>query len=396
MNKMEKAQLLKQYPLASARLNHALLKVMDANEKRGQETSLRLAKAAGGDIVEDRITVIVQLVDGSDPDDISKKIEAAGGVIVRARLDHIKARVPTSALREMAETIPGIQTIRLPERPYPCNTTISQGMGLMNAQTWQNAGFRGAGVKVAVIDKGFIGLAALQAADEIPATAISVDESGLGMETNTDHGCAVAEIVYDMAPNAQLYLIKVSDESDLQDAEAYCKENGIQIVNHSITWYGFNFFDGRAYSSVTPSPVSIVNDANSNGILWVNSAGNDQYSHALVQWRDFNNDYTLDWTGSGANVNEIGYYSAGSEIEVFLVWNSWPTTAQDFDLYLVRWTGSDWTLVSGFGGENEQTGSQPPREHVCGIRTLLGILWRRYIQVLGDIQPLLYSTFAQQ
>ena len=91
MKKQKKARLLKQYPLASARLSHALLQVMDAHEKLGKETSLRLAKAAGGDFVEDRITVIVQLVDGSDPDDISKKIEAAGGVIVRARSDHIKA-----------------------------------------------------------------------------------------------------------------------------------------------------------------------------------------------------------------------------------------------------------------------------------------------------------------
>ena len=254
--KQEKARLLKQYPLASARLSQVLLQVMDAHEKLGKETSLRLAQSAGGNVVEDRITVIVQLVAGSDPDDISKKIEADGGVVVRARLDHIKARVPTSSLRKMAETLPGVQSIRLPEKPCLYNTTISQGKGVMNAQTWQDAGFTGAGVKVAVIDLGFIGLAARQAVDEIPATAIAVDESGLGMETSTDHGCAVAETVYDMAPNAQFYLIKVEDESDLQEAEVYCKANGIRIVNHSIGWYGFNFFDGRAYSSVTPSPVS--------------------------------------------------------------------------------------------------------------------------------------------
>ena len=362
--KQEKARLLKQYPIASGRLSQLLLQVMDAHEKLGKETSLRLAQSAGGNVVENRITVIVQLVAGSDPDDISKKIEAAGGVVVRARSDHIKARVPTSSLRKLAETIPDV-FIRLPEKPFLCNTTISQGKGLMNAQTWQNAGFNGAGVKVAVIDKGFIGLAARKASDEIPATAVSVDESGLGMETNTDHGCAVAEILYDMAPNAQLYLIKVLDESDLQDAEVYCKANDIQIVNHSMVWYGYNFFDGQAYSSMTPSPVSIVNDADTNGILWVNCAGNDQHAHALIRWRDGDSDNILDWAGSGVNVNQIGYYSAGSEINVFLVWNSWPTTAQDFDLYLVRWTDSEWTIVTGFGGQDRQMGSEPPNEYVC-------------------------------
>ena len=107
-----------------------------------------------------------------------------------------------------------------------------------------------------------------------------------------------------------------------------------------------------------------MNDAYTNGILWVNPAGNDQHAHALIQWRDGDGDKMLDWAGSSNNVNQIGYYSAGSEINVFLVWNSWPTTAQDFDLYLFRWTGSTWTDVAGFGGQDGQTGSEPPSEYI--------------------------------
>ncbi|MCX6925725.1 MAG: hypothetical protein NT154_21310, partial [Verrucomicrobia bacterium] len=263
-SKREKVRLLEHYPQASARLSYVLLQVMDMHERLGKDAAVPLARAADAEVVEELITVIIQLAAVSDQDAISKQIVAAGGVVVRARPDHIKARVPTSALSVIAETIPGVHSVRIPEKPCLDNTTISQGVGVMNAQTWQTAGFKGSGVKVAIIDLGFIGLASRKAADEIPTSAISVDETGLGMETGTDHGCGVAETVYDMAPNAQLYLIKIADVSDLQNAKDYCKANGIQIVNHSVGWAGFNFFDGQTYASVAPSPISVVNDANAN------------------------------------------------------------------------------------------------------------------------------------
>ena len=110
---------------------------------------------------------------------------------------------------------------------------------------------------MAIIDARFTGLANAKAAGEIPAGAVERDESGLGMESGSDgHGVALAEIVHDMAPDAQLYLIRIADETDLEAAKDYCIANGIQVINHSLSWYGFNFFDGAAYSSMTPSPVA--------------------------------------------------------------------------------------------------------------------------------------------
>ncbi len=374
-----KERLSKQYPLSTKRLSEALLHVMDTYESEGKVFALSLVQAAGGDVLEDRITVLVSLKEGADQNAIAQTIIGAGGLIVRLQSDHIKARVPASALRTLAETVPSVQSIRLPEKPSLHNTTISEGKGLMNATAWHAAGYRGAGVKVAIIDGGFIGLAARKAADEIPASAISVDETGTGMEAGTEHGCAVAEIVYDLAPDAQLYLIKVGDSSDLVAAKDYCKANGITIVNHSMGWTGFNFFDGQAYSSMAPSPVTVVNDANANNILWVNSAGNDQHAHALAPWRDDNADNYMDWTNNYNNVNQIGYHQAGAFINVFLLWNQWPTTSSDYDFYLVRYTGSSWALVSS--SEYSQTGTQPPIENVWSnapYATYYGVVVSKY------------------
>jgi hypothetical protein len=90
----------------------------------------------------------------------------------------------------------------------------------------------------------------------------------------------------------------------------------------------------------------------------VNAAGNMAQSH-----------YEADFTGSGDKWHNV---SAGSEkiylnngniissndaILVYLTWNAWPTTDQDYDLYL--YNSSD-TLVDS--STDPQTGSQPPTE----------------------------------
>ena len=46
-------------------------------------------------------------------------------------------------------------------------------------------------------------------------------------KTGSVHGTAVAEAVCcDMAPGIQLYLIKIDDDVDLENAKDYCKAEG--------------------------------------------------------------------------------------------------------------------------------------------------------------------------
>ena len=70
-----------------------------------------------------------------------------------------------------------------------------------------------------------------------------------------------------MAPEAELTLLKAGDLVDLENAKDFCIREGIDIINHSITWPD-GFGDGRG------RVCDIVNDAADNGILWVNAAGN--------------------------------------------------------------------------------------------------------------------------
>ncbi len=356
-----RAALLQRYPQGVKKLRGRLLQLMDQRARFGQEQALAFAQAQDLPVKGETITVIAAPKAGIAPGELAAALSQRGSDVLRTGKRHVKVNVPLGLLQTLATDVDLLDHARLPIQPRLDNTVISEALGLTNADDWHARGLTGDGVKVAVIDGGFIGLAARQAENEIPASAIEVDYTGSGMESGTSHGCGVAEIVYDMAPDAQLYLIKIGDDSDLEAAGDYCITNGIHVINHSMGWYGFNFFDGVAYSSMVPSPVTVVNDAYATGVLWANSAGNDRQAHTLTCWVDDDGDDVMQWA-PGVEINEIGYQIAGEVIVLHLTWNAWPTTDQDFDLYLVRWKGSSWAIVTG--SENWQSGTQPPTEAI--------------------------------
>jgi hypothetical protein len=360
----------KRYPKLVQRLESRLL---DAWEQAGAEGALRAAKALGDSGVQvqgTNVIVIVQCASNAIPREVAALIAAQKGSIIRTGEAHVKAVVPILALDQIAN-LPGVSFVRTPIRPREKNSVTREGRAATLASVWNAAGFTGQGVKVAILDVDFLGLPALKAADEIPASAVEMDFSGTGMASGTDgHGCACAEVVYDLAPGVQMYLLKSLDPSDDEAAKNYCKVQGVQIISQSGGYDVLNFHDGVAYSSVTPHPVAIVNDAVANGILWVNSAGNEQLQHALADWRDANADSYLDWEPSPyyTAINELwndgNDIPAGTVLDVYLTWNEWPVTDQDFDLDLYRWneTTLTWTYVTS--AEATQNGTQPPREHL--------------------------------
>jgi hypothetical protein len=64
-----------------------------------------------------------------------------------------------------------------------------------------------------IIDFGFTGYPARQTAGDLPATLTAVDNcNGLISASGMEHGTVVAEVVYKMAPNAQIYLLCVDTE----------------------------------------------------------------------------------------------------------------------------------------------------------------------------------------
>ncbi len=307
--------------------------------------------------IEDTDSIIVFILFRDTESVDIKGLEILGAEIIKSADNVVKAKVPIGMLSTIADNIEGITFIKLPDKPIP-QAIKSEGVNLINVSSYISSGFNGTGVKVAIIDLGFAGVSAAVSAGELPTNIIKLDCTGSGCASTTfasetePHGTACAEIVYDIAPGAQLYLMKISDLLDLIDAKNYCKTNGIRVVTHSVSWINTNFYDGSCYYS---NAVCTVNDAYANNILWVNSMGNYAKQHYAAVF----NDPDSDTYHNIENIVELlpVYAEQGDTIDIYMTWNNWPTSSQDYDIYLLD---SSQNIVAS--SENIQNGTQPPVE----------------------------------
>lgn len=303
---------------------------------------------------------------------VRSALAVRGAQILRAHTNIIEFTVPPSGIAALSD-IPGVH-IREPLRPYPL-AIEGENVVLTKASNMQTNGWRGQNVKVGIIDGGFWSNTQAIAAGELPSAVITRDFTGTGFEASADgkHGTAVAEVVHEMAPLAQLYLCKVSSSLQLKDAIDYCKAQGVQIINHSMGWFGDGTGKGDGYTAW------LVDKAAADGILWVNSAGNHAQRHWMGMYTDNNGDTYHDFSGS-VNVNQIGTLASGASIKVFLTWDdAWGMSGNDYALSVVRWNGSSWVTFAT--GNEVQNGDDFPSEAVItsasGVTTAYGFVVRK-------------------
>ena len=345
---------------------------LSAHHKMSGDLSDLVAKRAGLARETKKVIFYTQDVDAA-----TRYIRSRGGSILRRNKKLITAKVPVDNIEDIVGNASGITYARLPRKLVPCQIT-SEGVHLIQADTIQSAGITGSGVKIAVLDLGFIGLATAKSNGELPSNVITYDFTGSGIESDYKHGVACAEIVYDMAPGAQIYLLKVADEADIADAATYCKTNGIKIVTASIGVFGTGPGNGTG-------PVDeLCDDLKANGILVVAAAGNPGNTHAGstpigTHWRGTFIDSGRNYSYSGSD-NDINQFIPGdpnswynvigvvsipnetgvteTEITVVMRWNDWPAANSDYDIFLLDYY-TDAVVAHSTAVQN---GSQPPLE----------------------------------
>ena len=294
------------------------------------------------------------VIETSNPALARESVRAVGGRVERSAAGLVQALVTPRAETALAGKA-GVDRVR---PPYAQIQTAVGGeqVGVTLAAAWHEKGFTGKGVKVAVLDGGFKGLADRQASGDLPANVVTQDFCGGQLLGEEDHGTAVAEIVHEMAPDAQLYLACVGTEVDLAAAEAWAKSQGVTVINHSAGWEGPYRDDGGG-------PVgAVVADARANGILWVNSAGNEAMTHWSGSYTP-NGSWHM-WNPNGDMGNSF-IWPNGMDICGFLKWDEWPSGISDFDLGLFL-SGSNSLLAVS---EENQGGGQPPFEAMCWRQT---------------------------
>ena len=311
---------------------------------------------------------------------------AARGVTVEARADKlmlIRALLPPAGLAEVA-ALPEISFIRRPYRPLAIGTQVQESLGPIGAVLLHAHKFKGQGVRVAVIDVGFADLSWAISRGVLPREALAdaTDYTGEGLETGTNHGTAVAELVHAVAPEALLYLKKIGDEVDLANAVDDSLRQGIKIIVHSVGWFNTNFTDGRGIVC------QLADRAERAGILWVNAAGNHAQQHWTGPFRDLDGDGWVEFQGSQ---EELKVRAGFGELQLFLTWDDWPHTCQDYDLFLYDLQGN---LVAS--SQNYQTCSEPPTEELYYLPLQAVAPGVYYIRVLARnrLKPVALKIFS--
>jgi hypothetical protein len=315
----------------------------------------------------DKVTVYLMSAPGTSIDEDA--LHTLGVTIMKRSDNVIRAKAPIDMLTVVADNIEGIRFMKAPDRLIPVAVT-SEGVNLTGADNLHVAGYDGSGVKIAVFDVGFIGLSPAISNNELPNNIVKVDctvqpcnTNNPSIENYSSHGTAVAEIIHDMAPGATFYLIKVSDRLDLEDAKDFAVNNGIQIINHSLVVPNTNFYDGECWSyGGFSNPVCTADDAYASNILWVNAVGNEAQKHyeAVFSDPDDNGWHNVSAGNETIELNNGDPINAGDTIEVYLTWNAWPTTSQDYDLYLYR--SSD--LLNPVASGTTTQSDTPPIEQI--------------------------------
>ena len=331
-----------------------------------------LAKATArqygaADIDGENITVVLEPRSGRLAESIDFGALASLGVRIVAQSRHlVEVSAPIAALERLTQ-VDGVQFVRLPIKPKL--NVVSEGVGRIKAQVYSNRGFTGRGIKVGVIDLGFVGVPSLQNRGELPNlsyrdfTGEGIFQQGRLSESARVHGSACAEIVYDIAPGAEIYLYKVGNLVSLENAKDAAIQEGVDIVTVSLGWnWGTGFGDG------TGRACEIVDDAFQNNVLWVNAAGNEAQSQISARLSDPDSDGYHNFDGENEIVNlknrQTGntFLQRGEEVEAWLTWNEWPLTSHDYDLLFVK-IESDGSTEIVERADTRQLQS-PPVEHL--------------------------------
>ena len=308
-----------------------------------------------------RVRVVVEAEPGR-AGRVRARLERLGAVVNAQHEGLLSAAVPLEALRAAAQ-LPGVQLVRRPllmrplqlkrERDIPRYET---GVLPTGALLLHGLGIKGRGVRVAIIDVGFEGLREAFKRGWLDPSAVvaTIDQSGEGMEAGGDHGLQVARIVHEMAPEAELILINLGEDGDevaLAEAVEVALRLGARVINHSIGWFDSNFGDGTGVVN------EIARRAYEAGALWVNAAGNQAYGHWMGRLYDRDGD---GWAEFGLGREALRVWATfGGVIQLVLVWDDFPRTDQDLDLFLLDREGKVVASATA-----PQRGLDPPREQL--------------------------------
>lgn len=354
--------LAAQYPeiaplLLDPELSSVYKEFLAAYQTGGIEAARELAARRGILDSSDRVRLTLQL-DSDDPavvEALSAELKANGAEVLGVYQNKMDIGIPVVVIEAAARQNPGaifagltqldhVVRVSLPIRNQPRDDpVIGEGVNWTGADLWHQVGRTGKGIKIGILDLGFKGYKELLGSG-LPASVVAMSfvPGEEPEDAATVHGAACAEIIHEMAPDAELYLAYY-DGGDVGFGQAvdWLLSQGVQIISHSAGG-SLGPMDG------TESDAVIVDWVTSQGILWVNASGNEADVHYHGVFTDNNGD---GWHEFPDGEDNIGLMTGANGAYIILNWDDWAEISQDFDLYVFDEQGN---LIGA--SEDAQTG----------------------------------------
>jgi hypothetical protein len=339
----------------------------------------------GATAADPRIPVMTNSADARQASALAQEIRSQGGEVSASYDTTVWGLVPPAAIDRIAAsanlTYISVQNRMEPtQAPGPGGGTEAS-LKATGVEALQKAGIRGRGVKVGVIDFGFGGYKRLQQTGKVPAPkAVRSFPTSFPFENDSVHGTACAEIIHDMAPEAELYIASADGmEGSVIAAARWLISQGVDIISYS------------AGSSAKPTDGTSEMDrfvdstTKEDGVVWIVSAGNS----GMVHWSGPNKADAKGFIQTGPKGESgIEMIPQSDVLDITVRWNDWgpdprhPTSTQDIDAYLVLMPEkSDPVVVAQ--SDREQAGNGAPvefihyeRKGIKGQHFVLGLINR--------------------
>jgi hypothetical protein len=341
---------------------------------------------------EVRVTLVLDSADPSLVQGTVFSVGRLGGRVTSTYDDHIELVMPAQALLEYGRKtnrpsffhdladFAHVRTIERtpvaqPASPLPDAVSLRQalaasggrteGITLLGADRWQAAGITGKGVRVGVLDLGFKNYKQFLHTTKVTAKSFRADGLIESDDPDTVHGTACAEVINELAPDAELFLAAAQSEGEVVRAIGWLVNTAhVDVISQSMGIGGYLPLND------TSSMSRAVDTARAAGIFYAIAAGNDasgtlgsdiNQGHYGAVFADGDEDGWHDFAG-GKRKDSVTIRSDGeSSTLIILSWDDWTKPHVNYDLYLYDRKGKEIARST-----EDQAKGVPPREILGG------------------------------
>ena len=320
-----------------------------------QVPQLRGLQLNGEDMIEVDIS-------GRVTADLLDRIQAEGGLVVNAhpRFEAIRAKLPLNRIEAVALE-PDLRFVAPADQFMLLSANRTEGDVAHRADTARlDFGVDGTGIKVAAISDSVDALPNLLGCDLPSQVTVLPGQSG---NPGTSEGTALLEIIFDMAPGAELFFATaVGGQAQFAQNILDLEAAGCKVIVDDALYFSEGAFQDDIVSQA-------VEEVAAKGVAYLTSAGNSgNFNHGTAGvWEGNYSGVPLPapLAGAGLSAHDFGGGDTGNTITMdspfffTLQWND-PLngSTNDYDLFLL-----DPTLSTVLGASTgTQNGTQDPFE----------------------------------